>query len=105
MPKSVKSATTPGQQQQCVGSSEAVISTTNNEQQQQNLKSQVISVEDRKLLDAMVSSKPVNSLNLSACSTGRVGKSRNKMQHIELQQKKGSFGKYTGWRCLDCTRY
>ena len=41
---------------------------------------------ERKLLDAMVSSKPASSLNLTALSTGRVNYSRNKMQSI-LQHK------------------
>lgn len=73
------------QQQQIASTPDAVMSAPNAGQQQQNLKVPVISLEDRKLLDAKVSSKPVNSLNPTGFSTGRVSKSRNKMQGIQQQ--------------------
>nr|XP_009801946.1 PREDICTED: uncharacterized protein LOC104247588 [Nicotiana sylvestris] len=62
----------------------------NSGQQQVMTTTPNISVEDRKLLDAMVSSKPVSSLNLTEFSTGRVNKSGNKMQSISQHQNKAA---------------
>ncbi|XP_070030576.1 uncharacterized protein [Nicotiana sylvestris] len=60
--------------------------TTISGQQQIVTTTPTITPAERKLLDAMVSSKPASSLNLTALSTGRVNYSRNKMQSI-LQHK------------------
>nr|XP_009780388.1 PREDICTED: enolase-phosphatase E1-like [Nicotiana sylvestris] len=48
----------------------------------------VISEEERKLLDEIVSSTSLNPVNLNAYSTGPVTKSRNKMQKTDQHQSK-----------------
>nr|XP_018627042.1 uncharacterized protein LOC108945507 isoform X2 [Nicotiana tomentosiformis] len=72
-----------GQQQKNASTSTGLILPSNDAKQQQDLNATLITLEDRKLLNVIVSSKPVNSLNHSAFSTGRLAKDMNKIQGIE----------------------
>lgn len=59
-------------------------------QQQLVTNTTVFSAEERRLLDAMVSLNPVNSIYFNAGSTGRASTSRNKLQTVEQPRHKAT---------------
>lgn len=70
------------QQQHNATNSKALALPSKDAKQQQYTDAALITLEDRKLLDAIVSSKPVNSLNHSAFTAGRLAKDRNSIQGL-----------------------